>query len=50
MKEEPTQLFCPVCGEALADDEKIYTDDSDTVMGCEKCLTPRWAEVLLATA
>lgn len=46
-KEWAGQIYCPVCGEALSDDEKIYCDASDTVLGCEKCLTACWAEVLL---
>ena len=48
--EDTIQIFCPVCGEALADDEKVYLDESEAVVGCEKCLAPRWAETLLQTA
>jgi hypothetical protein len=42
-KEEPMYL-CPVCGEELNFDDKVYRNCGGTVIGCQHCIEEDDAE------
>lgn len=46
--QEESEFCCPVCGEDLESDEKIYLSNVGDVVGCAHCIETRDAEDVFA--